>query len=303
MRHHETGRWHPECPTRLESILNRMDTPAWRSRLAWQAPQVAPLSTIGLVHDSAYIRMVEESCFQEGQHAIDGGDTQVSHDSFLAARLSAGAALSAVDAVMGGAAGAFAAGRPPGHHASEARAMGFCLFNNVAIAARYAHQKYNVDRVFILDWDVHHGNGTQDIFYDDPTVLFASLHQYPLYPGTGAATETGHGAGEGYTVNCPIAAHEGWDACERALHETILPKAQTFKPDLVLVSAGYDAHQLDPLGNLQLDTEDFARMTRLTRQLAAECCGGRLACLLEGGYHLEALTDSVEATVAALIEG
>lgn len=298
MLHHETGAGHPERSMRLDCILERLDVPAWRDRLAWQSPEPAPTEALAAVHDPAYIRFVEEACLR-GDHTLDGGDTQVSHDSYMAARLSAGCALTGVDAVMGGAQ-AFAAGRPPGHHACASRAMGFCLFNNVAIAARYAQQRYGLERVFILDWDVHHGNGTQDLFYEDPSVLFASLHQYPFYPGTGAADEVGSGAGKGYTLNCPLKAWTGWPAFETALRETILPRANAFAPELILVSAGYDAHRLDPLGQMELETEDFARMTLMVKALAAELCEGRLLCLLEGGYHLEALADSVETTIEAL---
>lgn len=181
--------------------------------------------------------------------------------------------------------------------------MGFCLFNNAAIAARYAQQKYGLERVFILDWDVHHGNGTQELFYEDPSVLFASLHQFPLYPGTGAASETGSGAGEGYTINCPLPAWSGWDTFSKALEEVILPEAMAYHPELVIVSAGYDAHRDDPLGQIKLDTQDFARLALRARYIAAESCQGRLVCVLEGGYHLEALTDSVETTLEALSSG
>jgi len=301
MLHHETGPGHPERPARLEAILKQMDTPAWRKRLDWSTPQPASLEWLHGVHDPAYVRMVEEACLA-GQHALDAGDTQVSHDSYQAARLSAGAALAAVDAVAGGARAAFAAGRPPGHHACESRAMGFCLFGNAAIAARYAQQKHNLERIFILDWDVHHGNGTQDMFYEDPHVLFASLHQYPFFPGTGSAEETGAGPGKGYTLNCPLRAWSAWPDFDRSLNEHILPRAQEYQPDLILVSAGYDAHRQDPLGQIHLETEDFSRMSLMVKSLAQEVCQGRLVCLLEGGYDLEALADSVEATVDALCE-
>ncbi len=301
MLHHETGAGHPERTERLRAIIERMDTSSWRERLDWQTPSEAPLNWITTVHDPAYVRFVEEACLQ-GRETLDAGDTQVSHDSYLAARLSAGGALAAVDAVMGGARAAFSAGRPPGHHACPARAMGFCLFGNAAIAARYAQQAHGLERVFILDWDVHHGNGTQEIFYEDPTVLFASLHQFPFYPGTGAKRETGTGAGQGFTVNCPMLAGSGWPEYAEAFEKNILPHAREFAPELVIVSAGYDAHNDDPLGQIRLETEDFAKMSRLARGLAAECCQGRLVCLLEGGYNVQALADSVEATMEVLCE-
>jgi acetoin utilization deacetylase AcuC-like enzyme len=219
-----------------------------------------------------------------------------------AALRAAGGACRAVDAVMSGEAeNAFLPARPPGHHATVERAMGFCLFNNVAIAARYAQNRYaEIERVAIVDWDVHHGNGTQGIFYDDPTVFFFSMHQYPWYPGTGARGETGLGRGRGYTLNVPVRAmtarHE-----QRRMFDTALEEiGAKFKPDLVIISAGFDAHESDPLGQLRLEDEDFVMMTQAVKEWAREACGGRIVSAMEGGYNLDTLGETVRAHVRAL---
>lgn len=297
---HDTGNFHPESPDRIRAIINRMEESPVKDQVDWMRPDEAPISWIDTIHDKAYIRHVEEAILT-GQQALDAGDTLISEQSFRAARLATGGALRAVDAVLQeGAPNAFSAARPPGHHACEGEAMGFCLFNHIAIAARYAQQHHGLKRVFILDWDVHHGNGTQDVFYEDASVLFASLHQYPFYPGTGAANQTGGADGKGYTINCPVDAMAAWPDYERAFMETILPRARAFEPELVMISAGFDAHRLDPLAHVQLETGDFVRMTEMMRGLADAYCDGRIVSVLEGGYNLDALADCVEAHLGAL---
>jgi acetoin utilization deacetylase AcuC-like enzyme len=220
-------------------------------------------------------------------------DTHTSPESYQTALLAAGGVLTAVEAVMDGAAdNAFAIVRPPGHHALPARAMGFCLFNNVAIAARYLIRRRGLKRVLVVDWDVHHGNGIQDIFYDSPEVLYFSTHQFPFYPGTGGLDEIGVGAGTGYTVNVPMPATFGDDEYLRVFDDVLAPVARQYRPEFILISSGFDAHFRDPLGGMQVTEAGFAALAQRVKRLAAECCGGRMAAALEGGYDLQALADS-----------
>jgi acetoin utilization deacetylase AcuC-like enzyme len=214
----------------------------------------------------------------------------------------AGGAISGVDAVMQGTAdNAFVVVRPPGHHATAERAMGFCLFNNVAVAAKYAQSKYKeIDRVAIIDWDVHHGNGTQGIFYTDPSVYFFSMHQYPWYPGTGARGETGHGRGLGATMNVPVKANTRAGDQKRMFEAALEDISARFKPDLIMISAGFDAHLTDPLGQLMLEDPDYESMTRVVKEWAADVCGGRIVSCLEGGYNLDTLGETVKKHVSAL---
>ena len=232
-------------------------------------------------------------------------DTVISPGSYDAAMLAAGAATAAVDAVMEGARAAFALVRPPGHHARYNSAMGFCLFNNMAVAAQHAVKKYGLERVMIVDWDVHHGNGTQDYFYERDDVLFFSSHRYPFYPGTGAANETGRGKGEGYTVNVPLPAGTGDGRYKEVFDDVVAPLARRYRPQLILVSAGYDAHLADPLGGMAVSVAGFSEMARTVRSLADEIaeCEGRVAAVLEGGYNVEALAASVMATIGAMGDG
>ena len=264
------------------------------------APRRATEEELSLCHSLNYIRLVEREVMT-GFHELSTGDTIISPRSLDAALCAAGSALNAVDAVLGGQArNAFCVVRPPGHHATAVRGMGFCLFNNIAIAARYAQRKHGLQRVLIADWDVHHGNGTQDIFYADGTVFFFSTHQHPWYPGTGAAEETGEGAGRGTTLNCPFPAGSGRKEILGAFQEKLLPAAEAFRPELVLISAGFDSRVGDPLGNFLLTDADFADLTRLLREIADKHAGGRLVSMLEGGYSLEGLAAGVRAHVEAL---
>lgn len=265
------------------------------------AREIAPLGDIDaalLAHPASHIDMIREHIPESGLVRLDG-DTSLSPGTWEASRRAIGAATQAVDEVMERKVGnAFCAIRPPGHHAETATAMGFCLFNTIAIAARYAQRKYGVDHVAIVDFDVHHGNGTQDIFWNDPSVLYCSTHQMPLFPGSGASNETG----VGNIVNAPLHAGDGSAEFREAMDIAILPRIDAFKPELILISAGFDAHFRDPLANINLVEGDYAWITRKLMDLADKHCGGRLVSLLEGGYDLEGLSLSVAAHVAALME-
>ncbi len=292
---HATGAGHPERPARLRAILTRLDDAGLSAELDVREPAVLDPARLLTVHDASVVARAEAAS-RAGGGVLDGGDTVVSEASYEAALLAAGAACEAVDHVLAGTwRNAFVACRPPGHHAERDRSMGFCLFNNVALAAEHARAS-GAARVAIVDFDVHHGNGTQHTFEERADVFYASLHQWPWYPGTGAAHERGRGAGLGATLNLPLPAGSGDAAYLRAFEDTLLPALENFAPDLLLVSAGFDAHERDPLSGTRVTTAAYAEMTRLLRGLA----GGRLVSLLEGGYDLAALADSVEAHVGAL---
>jgi acetoin utilization deacetylase AcuC-like enzyme len=300
---HDTGPGHPERAERLTAILERLRACGLADEMAQEeAPEVAA-SDLERVHDAGYVRSVEHA-IARGAKVLDEGDTRVSADSWRASLAAAGGATFAVDRVLDGAwKNAFVATRPPGHHAERAEAMGFCVFNNVAVAAAHLIAARGLKRVAIVDWDVHHGNGTQHTFESDPRVFFASLHQWPLYPGTGLAAERGLGAGEGTTLNLPQAPGSGDARWLAAFEDVLLPALEKFAPEFVLVSAGFDAHSADPLAQTELSTDAYARMTRHLLQFADAHCHGRLVSLLEGGYDLDALADSVESHVGALVRG
>jgi len=300
---HDAGAGHPESPERLRAIVAHLQKVGLLDELTPIRPTPAPLEWLTTVHSSEYVADVERAC-REGRTLLDAGDTGICPQSYDVALLAAGGVLSAVDAVMAGSArNAFCAIRPPGHHALKDRAMGFCLFNNVAIGARYAQGKYGLKKVLIVDWDVHHGNGTQAAFYDDPTVLYFSVHRSPFYPGSGAESETGAGPGEGYTVNVPLPASSGDEEYVKAFEEVLKPKALSFRPDLVFISAGFDAHDSDPLGGMKVTTGGYERLTRIVTEIADQCCGGRVVSVLEGGYNTEAVAESVEAHLRVLLNG
>jgi acetoin utilization deacetylase AcuC-like enzyme len=298
--HHETGPVHPERADRIRAVLAEVERAGLDQTLTWMRPDPIALDQLESIHSKEHVRRVEEACLKNAG-AIDAGDTIVCHDSFEAALLSAGAAVLAVDAVMAGRVeAAFSACRPPGHHATPSRAMGFCLFNNVALAARHAQRSHGLERVAIVDWDVHHGNGTQDIFFADGSVLFASLHQYPFYPGTGSVAEDGAGEGKGLTLNYPLDAGSGPEAFTHIFETSLLPALHAFKPQLLLISAGFDAHVDDPLGGLRLNAGAFGTLTTALRAAADTLCDGRIVSVLEGGYDLGGLGTSAAEHLRAL---
>jgi len=303
---HKTGDGFPERPERLEAILLRLKEKGLIDRMTTLAPVSAPLEALQAVHRAAYIEHVKKACEGLGDRIghLDGiGDVPISAKSYEAALAAAGGVLSAVDAVMDGRIrNAFCAVRPPGHHALKEKAMGFCLFNNVAVAARYLLNKHGLGKVLIIDWDVHHGNGTQDEFYADGRVMYFSTHQSPFYPHSGAEDEKGKDRGAGCILNVPLPGHAGDDVFKKVYDEKLKPAALAFKPDFILISAGFDSARGDLLGGLDVTPEGYAAMTRKVREIADATCKGRIVSMLEGGYNLEALADSVEAHVRALME-
>ncbi len=299
---HDTGPRHPEQPARLSAIRRALATRSWFGELQHCAAVPADIAVLESSHTLAYIRRAAQAC-AAGAPYLDTPDVVISAQSYDVALLAAGAPLVLADAlVQGQINNGFAVLRPPGHHAEREAAMGFCLFNNVAILARYLQGRHGLDKIAIVDWDVHHGNGTQHSFEEDPSVLYISTHQYPYYPGTGAAYETGSGRGRGTTLNCPMAAGATDSAYERAFCEEIIPKLDAFKPECVIISAGFDAHRDDPLADLQLSTRCFQWMTERLMEVAAQYAGGRLLSVLEGGYNLERLGDCVAAHVERLTQ-
>jgi acetoin utilization deacetylase AcuC-like enzyme len=292
---HQTPLGHPESPERAE-VMNLV-AGRWRQHGEVVAPRVATREQLARVHDAEHLRRMSETA---GSAVALDPDTYTSPETYDVALLAAGAAVDAVERVMAGPRQrAFALVRPPGHHAERGRAMGFCFFNNVAVAAAHA-RTLGAARVAIVDYDVHHGNGTQHMFESDPRVLYVSIHQAPYYPGTGAADEIGVLQGEGFTVNLPLEVGAVDEDYRCVSAEIILPILRQFQPDLVLVSAGFDAHARDPLAGMRLTTGAFAAMTLELRQVAEECCGGRIVAVTEGGYDLPALADSLQAVVDAL---
>ncbi len=294
---HDPGSFHPERPERLIAILQALEAPAFRD-LQRREGELARLQDIAAVHDPKYVEQVLGAVPQQGYRSLDG-DTSLSPGSGRAALAAAGAVIAAIDAVMEhDGVNAFCAVRPPGHHAEHDVAMGFCLFNNVAIGARYAQRQHGLRKVAIIDFDVHHGNGTQHIFAADPTVFYASIHQMPLYPGTGAETERGLGN----ICNVPVPPYSGKEAFRDALERKIFPALDRFQPDLLMISAGFDAHIADPLAQLRLESEDFGWMTELIGDKARIHCRNRLVSVLEGGYVLDALAESVAEHVSSLMK-
>lgn len=299
---HLQGISHPERPERISYTLKYLQQSAiWENLIKLQVAP-APEEMLKLVHPERYIRKIQHAA-QNAPLYLDP-DTPVTEHSYSAALNAVGVLLSCCDFVLNAneKSSAFALIRPPGHHAESNRAMGFCLFNNIAIAARYIMTKYNVHSVAILDWDVHHGNGTQAIFYSDPTVLYISLHQFPFYPGTGSEEECGDGPGYGYTLNIPLPAGSGGEAYRQAFEEKVIPKLHKVQPDILLISAGYDAHRLDPLASMLLEEKDFAWMTTRVLEFATSNTEFGIVFALEGGYNLEALARSIYATLQTAID-
>jgi acetoin utilization deacetylase AcuC-like enzyme len=296
---HHGGAFHPERPQRLAAIESGLRRSALWEELEHVTPIAATRQQIEAIHDAGYVDSIEKLC-SLGPASIDE-DTGVVPDSYRVALLAAGGACQAVDVVMSGSAGAaFCAVRPPGHHAERHHSMGFCLFNNVAIAAEHARRAHGLERVLILDWDVHHGNGTQHSFEEDPGVFYMSIHQYPHYPGTGAASERGRGAGEGTTLNAPMPAGTGDVEWVRVLERDFTRAVDDYRPQLILISAGFDAHVDDPLSMTRVTEAGYDRMTRVVCDWARRHSGGRVVSLLEGGYNLDALARSVTAHLTRL---
>jgi acetoin utilization deacetylase AcuC-like enzyme len=296
---HLTPAGHPERPDRLRAIEQTLEAEAFQNLAREQAP-LAPAESVALCHPMDYIEAVREAAPDEGLIRLDA-DTSMSPGSYEAVLRAVGGGIKAVDEVMTGkASNAFVAVRPPGHHAETARPMGFCLFNSAAIAARHAQKEHGAERVAIVDFDVHHGNGTQDIFWADQSVMYCSTHEMPLYPGTGAIGERGvHDT----IVNAPLRAGDGGDEFREAFETAILPRLRRFGPDILIISAGFDAHTRDPLANLNLMEADFSWVTKKLMEIADECAGGRVVSMLEGGYDLQGLSRSVAAHVTALMHG
>lgn len=292
---HQTGPWHPEQPARVLAIMSALAGAGITHSSNILSPRLAQKTEILLAHSPSYFDLVQHEVEalkgSSRLSELSTGDAAISSHSFEVARLAAGGVLAAVDQIMlAEGSNAFCIVRPPGHHACFARGMGFCLFNNAAIAARYAQKIYGITKVLIADWDVHHGNGTQDIFYQDPSVFYFSTHEMGLYPFTGHAEETGEGLGAGTTMNCPIAPTQTsrLDVIQ-AFEKQLVKAMEQFQPELVLISAGFDGHEHDPLGHFNLCDEDFFTLTRIVKQIAAKYAKGRLVSILEGGYHLQAL--------------
>ncbi len=301
VKKHYTGPEHPEQAARFSAVMNRLEWSGLTHDLTRLPSRLATDDELALVHTRPYLALVDKEV-AEKRHHLSTGDTGICPESAEVARLAAGSVLSAVDALFARfVQNAFCVVRPPGHHASAAKGMGFCLFNNIAVAARYACHKHSAERVLIVDWDVHHGNGTQDIFYDDGQVLFFSTHQSPWYPGTGAKNETGAGKGAGKIINCPFPAGSGRTEIADAFRHHLLPAAAAFKPDLVLISAGFDSRINDPLGHFLVTDADFKELTGMLLDFAAKHCNGRVVSVLEGGYNLEGLASAAEAHVRAMM--
>ncbi len=290
---HETG-GHPEKKERLSAILNRISSE--RLDVEFITPKAATVDQVAAVHRRSYIDQVRAIC-EHGGGYLDI-DTVLSKKSYDAAMTAAGGAIATVDAVMDGFDSAFALVRPPGHHAMPGRGMGFCIFNNIAVAAKHA-QARGLKRVLIVDWDVHHGNGTNAIFYSDKSVLYFSTHQFPHYPGTGRANDVGEDGAEGTKVNVPLPSGTGDEGYMMVFREILRPVALEFKPDIVLVSAGQDPHKDDPLGGMSLTSAGFGAMAGIVKEIADTCCRGRLAASLEGGYNLQAQADAIVAEIRA----
>ena len=298
---HSGGPDHPERPERLVAIGNMLDTFPFRDRIVFLNPRDATEEELKRIHTVSHIRKILQTA--EQQYYMLDADTGTCADSWAASLRAAGGAICAVDAVMkGDHGGSLAFVRPPGHHAESDRAMGFCLFNNAAVAALHASKIHGLKRILIVDWDVHHGNGTMHSFYPSKQVLYFSIHQYPHYPGTGAFSEVGSGPGKGYTVNVPLQGGQGDGDYIKIFREIFHPIALEYRPELIIISAGFDAHEDDPLASMVLTGKGFGLMTSVLKDVAAECCPGRIAVVLEGGYSLKALTDSISEVILCLLD-
>lgn len=296
---HDTGA-HPENSSRLVAVMSHLEKTGLLKKVELVPPRIATLDEVVLVHTREYVLSVEKKA-KAGGGWLDM-DTVVSPDSYNVALYAVGGVITAVEKVMEGKlSSCFALVRPPGHHASASRAAGFCIFNNIAIAARYALKKYNLQRILIVDFDVHHGNGTQDIFYNASNILYFSTHQYPFYPGTGSISETGEGEGQGNIVNIPLPAMSGDEVYLEVFDKVLVPLSRRFQPQLILVSAGYDAHWADQISMMQLTVSGYWQMVATIKKLADELCSSRLVLALEGGYNTESLSACIRATLDVLM--
>lgn len=303
---HDMGLGHPESPQRLRAIMARLEHTGLLSTFVRIDPKTTPEDSITdwitKIHAYTYVKGLKLSVPREGHVSLDP-DTTMSPGSLGAAYLAVGGVLAAADAIMEKRVdNAFCAVRPPGHHAEGDHAMGFCLFNNVAVAARYFQERHGLERIAVVDWDVHHGNGTQHAFYDDPSVFFFSTHQFPYYPGTGRAQERGEGRGAGYTLNVPMPAGMGDEEYLDVFNRVLRPALQAYRPEAVIISAGFDAHRDDPLAGMNLSTQGYVALSRVVKDIAGEFAQGRILSCLEGGYNLEALAASVEGHLRVLQE-
>lgn len=299
---HDTGPGHPESVNRIVAIDEKITSSSLSKKMDMQTAKRATAEQINLAHSEEYTTWVARM-IHEGRRVLDAGDTVVGPDSWDAALLAAGAGILGIDTLkLGNSNRVFCTVRPPGHHAEKDRAMGFCMLNNVAIAARYAQETGLAEKVLIVDWDVHHGNGTQNIFYDDNSVFYYSLHQYPFYPGSGTADERGSGPGEGYTLNRPLSAGSNNQVYITAFENDLAGIEEKFKADLVIISAGFDAHRDDPLGGMMLTEEAFWKMTEMMALYSWRYSEGRILSILEGGYHMKALAESVASHLDCMIK-
>jgi len=300
---HNTGSHHPERASRLQSISRKLQKSGLIDKLKAVEPKAASLEDIGLVHPGEYVLSIQNICSRPDLDSIVAldADTIVSKGSYEAALFAAGAVKEGVDLVVRGEIdNAFCMIRPPGHHARISQSMGFCIFNNVAIGARYIQKKHKMNHILIVDWDVHHGNGTEEIFYSDPSVFYISLHQYPHYPGTGSSESRGQGKGKGFNLNIPMESGSGDKDYLKAFHEIIIPRVKGFRPEFILISAGFDGHRDDPLSSINLTEAGYREMTHMLKETARDYCNNRVVSVLEGGYNLFSLANSVHSHIESL---
>ncbi len=299
---HDPGRFHPESANRLRALQDYLNNKGFFNRVKLVEPQQAPPEAVELVHTPDYVRYIQSLDGVQHQ-VIDIGDTVLSEHSTVAAFTAAGSALEAVELIYrDGFDKVFMAVRPPGHHAERAQGRGFCIFNNIAIGARYAQQKGYAKNVLIVDWDLHHGNGTQQAFYEDNSVFYFSIHQYPFFPGSGSVNERGEGAGEGFTINVPLTSGHGDDDYIAILEKSLAEIEQRFNPDLLMISAGFDAHRLDPIGGMLVTEAGFYKMTEMAARFAQRHCNGRIISCFEGGYSVEGMAASVYKHLMCLLK-
>ncbi len=297
---HDTGPDHPENSARIINTIEHLRSANCWQKLDIKKPRAATEAEVSAIHSTSQIVQIAEIASSGGGY-LDP-DTYVSSDSYEAALNAAGAPLTAIDLIMDKKVdNAFCLVRPPGHHATPERGMGFCLFNNVAIAAKYIQSRYSLDRIVIIDWDVHHGNGTQDAFYDDPSVMYFSMHRYPFYPGTGAEEETGKDSGSGFTINIPLSYNTEPQEYSKFFEDILEKRIKPFNPQFILISSGFDAYRLDPISGLSLEASDYNKLTKLTQNIAKDCCDGRIVSCLEGGYHLLDLPKCIEEHLNGLM--